>query len=383
MLRKIAGKIYWKLYRIGEKIYWKLHYAVHLVMQFYNVFFSKKDMKQKRERHIFALANVGAPLETLSQGFQMSVEEIQEICRRRRENMQDSGSCKEKLHHWDLPEDVQITSIYPKVWQIGREHVLKLTYDVESAQKECRISEALIGDDFPYDFPRFYPTREGDLVCDNAMLMNRMPGQSIVLLWNRENCVEQMERIGAMLSRFHETMRKTDFGSLVPEGQLMRQKGMLMAFSLFMSPSLRPKLHKSYQILEQSNLERGCTHGDFHPGNLRFDDDGNLSGLLDFGNAQRDFFLDDVAYFMLQSAFSAGQTDDREKTRQGMEAFLRGYWGDGFGKCWHEQKECLTALVQIQCSRLMIFFKSERMPSELINYIRQSSDMLTEILEKL
>lgn len=378
MLRKIIRKIR----NLLSRIKWKLLKAWYYAKQFYNVFLSRKDMAQKRDKHIYTLAGVGAPMDVLSECFQMPVEEIEAVCDKMRHNMDTSDAYKQMLPHWGLPEDSPAVCIHPNAWQIGEDYVLKLTYDQDSAEKEVLISQALVRDGFPYDFPRFYPTQDGSLSHDNAMLMNRLHGKSNAMLWLQDNCVEEMRKIGSMLAMFHAAMEKTEFGNILPSSSLIGYKGLLMNFSLLLAPSLRPKIRKNYELLENCNLPMGCTHGDFHPGNLRFDANGNFSGMLDFGNAQRDFFLDDAAYYLLQCSVAATLIDDKEKVRAGIKAFLQGYWGDRFDQCLKEQKAGLMALAELQSAKLIVYYKSEHLPS-VNQYILRSAELLHDILAEM
>lgn len=374
MLRKIIGKIR----NIGGRIKRKLIRIWYYVNQFYDIFLSPKDMKQKRDKNIYALVNVGGPLDMISECFQTPVEEIEAICERMRHDL-TSDAYKEMLPQWGFPEDTQAVRIHPNAWQIGEDYVLKLSYDQFSAKKEALVSQALVQDGFPYDFPRFYSTKDGRQNCDRAVLMNRLLGKSNAVLWLQENCTEEMRKIGSMLALFQKAMAKAEFGDILPYSHIMGYKNLLMKFSLLLAPRLRPKFRRNYELLENSNLPMGCIHGDFHPGNVRYDENGNLSGMLDFGSAQWSYLLDDAAYYLLQTSVAAALINDKEKTAAGIKAFLQGYWGDGFDECLREQKAGLIALAELQSAKLAVYFKSERLPG-VNRYIANGAVLLCDIL---
>ncbi|MEE2031643.1 glycosyltransferase [Rhodococcus chondri] len=72
------------------------------------------------------------------------------------------------------------------------------------------------------------------------------------------------------------------------------------------SPSYLPTVAELGSVLRRALHERvvmaGWTHGDFHPGNVRITDTGEISGIIDWGGARDDLpvILDD--YFMLLTA---------------------------------------------------------------------------------
>lgn len=350
MLRRLAGKVKRRLMR-----YW--YYYRYL----FHSYLSETGKIEKQEQYLFMLYNMGVPMSLLSRESGMTEAEVQAIYDRKIASFRTADNCAPKLNCWELNFSRDMTCIYPNVWRIGGEYVLKNVSNREKAEKEIRISETLSRYNFPYDYPRFFRGREGEYFCQDAILMNCMAGHPVMMLWDCADWEEKLTAVGRLLAQFHKVMAESGVNEGIPEGELMGIRKMLLRVSL-LKPSLHLSLRKSYRILENADLERGCTHGDFHMGNIHFSENGQLSGILDFGNAQMDYFLDDLAYFVFESSLVFDQEQGTELFRKGMQALFRGYWGENFEAEYALNREYLLALMHIQCAKLMIFFTLERVP---------------------
>lgn len=350
MLRRLAGKAKWYLKQ-----------AWYPVRDFCHAYLSEAGKIEKQEQYLFMLYNMGVPLALLSRESGLSEEEILAIYDRKIASFRNTDNCAPKLTLWDLDFPEDMTCIYPNVWRIGDKYVLKNVANRKKAEKEIRISETLSRYAFPYDYPRFFRGREGEYFCQKSILMNCMPGHPIMMLWDCEDREEKLTAVGRMLAEFHKVMEKSQLTEEIPEGQLVAMKRMLMWASM-LKPSLHFDLRRSYRTLKNADLKRGCTHGDFHMGNVHFLENGRLGGVLDFGNAQMDYYLDDLAYFILESSLVFEQERDADIFRKGIHALFRGYWGDNFEAEYAKNREYLLALMHIQCAKLAIFFAVERVP---------------------
>lgn len=342
----------------------------------------------KRNLRIYKMHLEGMKNKQLALCFSLAESSIRRIIiaeRKRFEFM--SNKIKTLLSNWNLQNE-NLRQIYPSVWQIGKDYVLKIYSEPESLMRNITINRHLENMDIPVGKlvftadDREYIEKDGEYFFVSEKLL----GSNIVSLKFGNKIAEAMGEIIANLHLAFETLEdkvELSQGSLLDEMKGWVHKSFEKSGFLYISrdeyDAVIEKLEESY-----NKLPVGLIHRDVHFGNFLFHNK-KFSGYIDFDLSQKNIKLFDLCYFSL-SVLS--EENKFEINKENWFDFVKNVFS-GYNKIrtlTTEEKE--SAVFVMECIELLFIayfegqedFAQAKSACEVFNFIKENERKISKIL---
>lgn len=343
---------------------------------------------EKRNLRIYKMHLEGMKNKQLALCFSLAESSIRRIIiaeRKRFEFM--SNKIKALLSNWNLQNE-SIRQIYPSVWQIGKDYVLKIYSEQKSLMRNITINRHLESMDIPVGKlvftadDREYIEKDGEYFFVSEKLL----GSNIVSLKFGNKIAEAMGEIIANLHLAFETLEdkvELSQGSLLDEMKGWVHKSFEKSGFLYIS---RTEYDAVIESLEQSynKLPVGLIHRDVHFGNFLFHNK-KFSGYIDFDLSQKNIKLFDLCYFSL-SVLS--EENKFEINKENWFDFVKNVFS-GYNKIrtlTTEEKE--SAVFVMECIELLFiaYFEGQedllqaKSAWDVFNFIKENERRISKIL---
>lgn len=253
----------------------------------------------KRDQHIFLKYLEGWPNKKLGSLYHLSDPSIRRIILKEKRKADKMHETVEKIAcQWGW-ENAHIEQIYPTVWEIDHQYMIKIYEDRVGLERNIHILEMLRRHGAPV--AKIVKTKDkcyAEMDGKYWLTTKKLPGGNITDIRDRD----MGYKMGRTIAELHIVLQKCEKEMTFWNNSLLEEmngwiKNVLSAdeWKLVSEREYMEVVNRLDSVYDK--LPKQLIHRDVHFGNFLFSD-GNFSGYIDFDLSQRNIRIFDIGYFL-------------------------------------------------------------------------------------